>query len=253
MIVGSEFAEREIGGRTRFVTPGGVFEISLWLWVGPSVGFAIPKLELAVGRWTVEVDDKVSQTVRDWDRREEERRRWVDAPGRVVCWVLFACNVACDNKALASSEEDVDSPKDDICLPVSTPSLPPTFNNAPVVTEEPEVLARFTNCEESTDKELEADCFGPSNVSPFCVPSWDEPPSPPAIRDDNRNSKSGAGIRERAIVFDATRTRDFARKFFVAECVEPPLEVICGVSGWMVWNERICGESPHIRKKGISF
>jgi hypothetical protein len=215
------------------VTTGGVFETSLWLWVGPRVGFTSSKLELAVGRLTVEVCDEVLQTVRDWDRREEERRRWVDALGRGIRWVLFACNVACDNRALASSEEVVDSPKDDVCLSVPTPSFPPAFNNAPVVTEEPEVLARFTNCEDSTDEEIEADCFSPSDVSPFSVPPWDEPPSSPAVCDDDRNSTSGTGIRERAIVLDATRTRDSARKFLVAEGVEPPLEVVLGISWWV--------------------
>ena len=137
----------------------------------------------------------------------------------------------------------MDSPEDDVRLSITAPSFPPAFNNAPVVAKKPEVLAWFTKREDSTDEELEANCFGPPDVSSLCIPSWDELPSSPAACDDDSNSTSGTGIREGAVVLDATRTRDSARKFLVAEGVEPPLEVVLGISGWVVWSERTRSES----------
>src|SRR6202522_4474510 len=104
-------------------------------------------------------------------------------------------------------------------LPV--PVLHP-IDDASIVTEEPKVLARLTKREDSKDEELEANCFGPPNVPSFCVPTRDESPGPPTVGDDNCDSNSGAGIRERAIVFDVTRTRDSARKFLGAEGADPP-------------------------------
>jgi len=148
--------------------------------------------------------------------------RWVDSPGRGICWVLLAGNVACDNSAFVSREDIVDSPEDDICLSITAPSFPPTLDDASIVTEEPKVLARLTKREDSKDEELEANCFGPPNVPSFCVPTRDESPGPPTVGDDNCDSNSGAGIRERAIVFDVTRTRDSARKFLGAEGADPP-------------------------------
>src|ERR1700678_1059412 len=168
--------------------------------------------------------------------------RWVDSPGRGICWVLLAGNVACDNSAFVSREDIVDSPEDDICLSIMAPFFPPTLDDASIVAEEPKVLSRLTKHEDSKDKELKANFFGPPNVPSFCVPSQNEPPGSPTAGDDNRDSNSGAGIREKAIVFDVTRTRDSARKFLGAEGVGPPLEIVIGIPGWVVWSERICNK-----------
>jgi hypothetical protein len=146
------------------------------------------------GQLTVKVCDKVPQGIWDLDRREEERRRWVDALGRSICWVFLACNVACDNRAVVSREEVVDSPEDDICLSVATSVFPPSFNNVPVIPKEPEVLARLTSHKDSMDKELKANCLGPPNVSSFSVPTLDEPPSSPTACDNNANANPRAGI-----------------------------------------------------------
>jgi hypothetical protein len=45
-------------------------------------------------------------------------------------------------------------PEDKFCLPVMTSALPPSFNNALIVTEEPEELARLTSFEDRMDEEL---------------------------------------------------------------------------------------------------
>jgi hypothetical protein len=128
----------------------------------------------------------------------------------------------------------VDLPEDNVCLSITAPSFPPSLDDASIVAEEPEMLARLTKHEDSKDKELEANCFSPPNVSSFRVPTWDEPPGSPTAGNDNPNPNSGAGIGECAIVFDITWTRDSARKFLGAEGVDPPLEIVIGVPGWVV-------------------
>ena len=77
--------------------------------------------------------------------------------GGAVCWIFFACDVACDNKMFVSREEVMDSPEDKVHLFVATPP----FDNASVVTKEPKVLVRLTKLEDSMDQELEANCFSP--------------------------------------------------------------------------------------------
>jgi hypothetical protein len=197
----------------QFVMVGRVSKVSSWLRVGLWEESKSLELEFAGRQLTVEVCNKVLQGIWDLDRREEERRRWVDALRRSICWVFLACNIACNNRAVVSREEVMDSPEDDICLSVATSAFPPSFHDAPVIPEEPEVLARLTSHEDSMDEELEANCFGPPNVSSFSVPTLEEPPSSLTACDNNSDANPRAGIWESPTVLDDTWTRDCGESF----------------------------------------
>jgi hypothetical protein len=87
----------------------------------------------------------------------------------------------------------VDLPKDNVLL-VSAHTLPQSLNNAPVVLKESEMLVRFTSCEESIDQEFETNCFGPTDISAFGLPSHDEPPGSLTACNDDGDADSRAGI-----------------------------------------------------------
>jgi hypothetical protein len=189
--------------------------------------------------WAVEVCNEFSEDVLDWDRREEERMWRVDAPGRVICWVFFTCNVTCDSKGFVSMEKVMDLPEGEIDLPVAAPALPPSFNNPLVV---PEVLAWFASWENKTDEKLKSNGLCPSNIPSLLIPSWDKPPGPLSFCDNDCNTNPGTGIWECAIVCDATQTRDSVSKFFAAEDIEPPLKIISCILGRVVWDKGVCRE-----------
>ena len=68
----------------------------------------------------------------------------------------------------------MNSPENDVGLFVAAPPFPPSFNNTPVVAEESEALARLTRQEDSMDEEFKTHCLRPSDVSPLCIPTWEE-------------------------------------------------------------------------------
>jgi hypothetical protein len=84
----------------------------------------------------------------------------------------------------------VDASENFVCFPISASTFPPPFNNSPVVTEDPEVLAWLTCCAESLGKKLEANGFSPSDIPAIRLPTWEEAPSSPFVTNNNADAKT---------------------------------------------------------------
>jgi hypothetical protein len=160
----------------------------LWFLVELGAGSACLEFKFMGRERAVEVCNELLQVIQDLDRREEERKRWVDALGKGVCWILPTCDVVCDNRTLVSREDVMDLLEDSVCLFVMTSPLPPSLNNVLVVTKEPEKLARLTSGEDRADKELKSNCFSPPDVSSFSLSAWEKPSCSPKVNDDNNNA-----------------------------------------------------------------
>jgi hypothetical protein len=104
---------------------------------------------------------------------------WIDASGWVVCGVVFARDVMRVDSAVASANEVVDSSKHKVGGPISAVTLPPSFDNATVVTVDLEVIPSLAPWEERSDEEFEANGFGPPNVSTISFPAREEEPCSP--------------------------------------------------------------------------
>ena len=104
---------------------------------------------------------------------------WIDASGWVVCRVVFARDVTRVDSAVASASEVMDSSKHKVGGPVSAATLPPSFDNATVVTVDLEVIPSLALWEERLDEELKANGFGPPNVSTISFPAGEEAPCSP--------------------------------------------------------------------------
>lgn len=135
----------------------------------------------------IEIDDELPESVRNADSWEEMSKRWVESSRGAISWVFTAGDISCDKSALVSICDAVDATEHLVGFPISTPSLPPAFDDSSIVTKDPEVLAcrRLADCAESVSKKLEANCFSPSDVPSICFPPWDETPGAPLVADAN--------------------------------------------------------------------
>ena len=92
--------------------------------------------------------------------------------------------------------EGMDATENEIDFLVWASSIPPTFHDAGVVTEEVEMRWFVAWCrDEGTSKKFEANGLGPANVPELRFPPVDKAPRSPARADDDGNANAGAGVR----------------------------------------------------------
>ena len=81
--------------------------------------------------------------------------------------------------------------EDLIDLSVVAPSIPPTFNDSPVIPIYDEVSLPLLIIGKIPDQAFKTDGFCPANVSlPIqCLPSWDKMPGSPLITNGDHNAE----------------------------------------------------------------
>lgn len=138
---------------------------------GPCGGSTLSKKATLSGEEVgVEICDERAKLGGDADCWEEEAKRRVDSPGWAVCRVASARNIARVIGAAGGFRELMESLENFVGRLVAAASLPPAFDDAPVVPINFVVKARRRGWDESSDEEFEADRFRPANVSAVCVP-----------------------------------------------------------------------------------
>ena len=93
--------------------------------------------------------------------------------------------------ALALLRKNVKSLEDFINRSVVAPSIPPSFNNSPVVPIYNEVPLPCFAISEISDQAFESDGFCPANISLSfqCPPARDEMPGSPLIANDDSHAE----------------------------------------------------------------
>ena len=112
----------------------------------------------------VEVDDEWLEFKWDRNRREKLAAGWVSPSRWAVGWVGGARDISGENRAVVVIEELEYPLKDEICSPVSATTLPPTLDDASVVTEDLEYGRAVKVVNGSANEELESNGFCPANV-----------------------------------------------------------------------------------------
>jgi hypothetical protein len=137
---------------------------------------------------SIEVSDERLPLLGDGDRWEQEVACLVDASRGIVGRVVFTLDIASDDLRVGMEAGDVDKLEYFVGRAVPAASLPPALDDTPVVAihfvEWFVVTARKYCC----NKEVEAECFGPANVSPVAFPFREEAPSSPAVTNDDANA-----------------------------------------------------------------
>ena len=110
-----------------------------------------------------------------------------------ICRIEFAPNICCVEGALALAllRKTVKSLEDFVNCSVLAPSVPPPFNDSPVVTVYNEVPLLCFAISKISDQAFESDGFCPANISLSfqCLPAQDETPGSPLIADDDSDAE----------------------------------------------------------------
>jgi hypothetical protein len=122
------------------------------------------------GEGGVEVDDGVFEISGDFDARESEFPRGIDAARGSISWILFAGNIFGVNVAFCVCKDVMNADENSVCGLVMAPSVPPSLNNTLVVSMHPKVLFRFAERQDVDDGQFEVNRFSPPNVSVVAFP-----------------------------------------------------------------------------------
>jgi hypothetical protein len=141
------------------------------------------------GEWRLRVNEESVEFWGELNGREEEVCWQVYSSRRPVGWIILAAYVACV-KGMSDwvvRNDGVQSLEDSVNRSVTAASVPPTFDNALVISVYDEILSFLTVLDETPNEAFKPDSFSPSDI-PLAVeglPAGYQTPCLPSVADGN--------------------------------------------------------------------
>ena len=177
------------------------------------------------------IDEEGPGFTGDVDMVKEEGAGGVDAAGGGISRVLCARDVSRVYRPLMISRKLDDASENVVGGLVGTAFLPPPFDDSAVVPIDDELFSLARESAKANKEELEANCFGPLDVSPLGLPAGDQVPCPPSWANRDCHTEARACVRVGSVLGKGLGSGDGGEDDGAVELELPPGQIIWGILG----------------------